>query len=61
MHAKPVCGHTVYQKISKGANMIAQNLENQNDMKNASFGREVTCYGAWSIRGPGVVKLNFAV
>ena len=21
----------------------------------------MTCYGAWSIRGPGVVKLNFAV
>ena len=41
--------------------MIAQNLENKNDMKNASFGHEVTCYGAWSIRGPGVVKLNFAV
>ena len=30
-------------------------------LKNASFGHEVTCYGAWSIRGPGVVKLNFAV
>ena len=41
--------------------MIAQNLENKNDMKNASFGHEVTCYGAWSIRCPGVVKLNFAV
>ena len=41
--------------------MIAQNLENKNDMKNASFGHEVTCYGARSIRGPGVVKLNFAV
>ena len=45
--------------------MIAQNLENKNknDMKNASFGHEVTvtCYGAWSIRGPGVVKQNCAV
>ena len=30
-------------------------------MKNTGFGHEVTCYGAWSIRGSGVVKLNFAV
>ena len=41
--------------------MIAQNLENTNDMKNTGFGHEVTCHGAWSIRGSGVVKLNFAV